>query len=112
MKTETKYRLAIVVIIGALVLGADRAFAEDNYCKDTGLAKEEQALFCMYMVSAQMSFVVSGSMVCEDGPGYPVCVAKKMAMFKQGQILLVKAAAIADEKRHQGLFKKLIRKLW
>jgi len=110
MKRETIFKLAVIVILGAFILSAERAFADE--CQDTGLGKEEQALFCMYMETAGMSFMVSASIVCEDGPGYPACVARKAGMFKQGQILLVKAAAIADEKRHRGLLKKLARKIW
>lgn len=110
MKRETIFKLAVVVILGSLILGAERAFAGD--CQDVGLAKEEQAIYCMYVETAQMSFMVSASMVCEDGPGYPACEARKAGMFKQGQILLVKATRIADEKQHRGLLKKLFKKVW
>lgn len=110
MKHRTIFKLAIVVILGSLILGAERVLADG--CTDVGLGKEEQAVYCMYVETAQMSFLVSGSMVCEDGPGYPACAALKSAMFKQGQILLVKATNIADEKRHRGLLKKLFKKVW
>lgn len=110
MKHPTIFKLAVVVILGALILAGERALADE--CQDIGLAKSEQAIFCMYTVTAQMSFEVSASMVCEDGPAYRLCAAQKAAMFKQGQILLKRATDIADEKRHRGLLKKLARKIW
>lgn len=110
MKRETIFKLAVVVILGSLILGAERAFAGD--CQDVGLAKEEQAIYCMYVETAQMSFMVSASMVCEDGPDYPSCAQRKADLFRQGMILLKRATDIADEKRHRGLLKKLFKKVW
>lgn len=109
--TPFRFKIAVIVALAFLIGGA-KAFAEPAECQDVGLAKEEQAIFCMYMETAKMSFMVSASMVCEDGPDYPACVAKKAGMFKQGQILLVKATAIADKKQHRGLLKKLFQKVW
>ncbi len=110
MKRETIFKLAVVVILGSLILSAERAFADG--CTDVGLAKEEQAIYCMYVETAQMSFMVSASMVCEDGPNYPACAGRKADLFRQGMILLKRATDIADEKRHRGLLKKLFKKVW
>jgi hypothetical protein len=110
MKRETIFKLAVVAILGACILTAERAFAGD--CQDVGLAKEEQAIYCMYVETAQMSFMVSASMVCEDGPDYPSCAQRKADLFRQGMILLKRATDIADEKRHRGLLKKLFKKVW
>jgi len=110
MKHRTIFKLAVIVSLGAFILGAERALADG--CTDVGLGKEEQAVYCMYVETAQMSFMVSASMVCEDGPGYPVCEQRKADLFRQGMILLKRATDIADEKRHRGLLKKLFKKVW
>ncbi len=77
-----------------------------------GLSKVNQSVFCMYTVTAQLSLGLSASMVCEDGPNYPLCAARKADLFRQGMVLIKRAIDIADEKRHRGLFKKLFRKVW
>ncbi len=138
MKRETLFKMVVVVILGSLILSAQRAFAEPalrfNYeeaartaavltaavCQDGtsvqgvkfGLSKTNQSIFCMYTVTAQLSLALSASMVCEDGPNYPLCAARKSDLFRQGMVLIKRAVDIADEKRHRGLLKKLFKKVW
>jgi hypothetical protein len=51
-------------------------------------------------------------MYCEDGPNYRRCVDEKRALFVQGANLVAKAVALADDKTHRGLLKRLLRKVW
>jgi len=110
MKAQTIFKLAIVIILGAFILGAERAFAVE--CQNIGLSKADQALFCMYTTTAQMSLELSVSIVCEDGPDYLICEQTKKAVFIQGVNQLYKAVLLADKKAHRGLFKKIFRKVW